>query len=64
MLHVEAMTMQRDPIYHSIITSKPPQEDGPIGHATERIFLPLIKMLVPGHRGHGDAGARASSTTA
>ncbi|WP_027342966.1 menaquinone biosynthesis decarboxylase [Hamadaea tsunoensis] len=46
-LHVEAMTMQRDPIYHSIITSKPPQEDGPIGRATERIFLPLIKLLVP-----------------
>jgi 4-hydroxy-3-polyprenylbenzoate decarboxylase len=46
-LHVEAMTMQREPIYHSIITSKPPQEDGPIGRATERIFLPLIKLLVP-----------------
>ncbi len=46
-LHVECMTTQQDPIYHSIITSKPPQEDGPIGHATERIFLPLIKLLVP-----------------
>jgi 4-hydroxy-3-polyprenylbenzoate decarboxylase len=46
-LHVECMTTQRDPVYHSIITSKPPQEDGPIGKATERIFLPLIRMLVP-----------------
>ncbi|MBX6751334.1 MAG: menaquinone biosynthesis decarboxylase [Micromonosporaceae bacterium] len=46
-LHVECMTMQRNPIYHSIVTSKPPQEDGPIGHATERIFLPLIKLLIP-----------------
>jgi 4-hydroxy-3-polyprenylbenzoate decarboxylase len=46
-LHVECMTTQQDPIYHSIITSKPPQEDGPIGHATERIFLPLINLLVP-----------------
>jgi 4-hydroxy-3-polyprenylbenzoate decarboxylase len=46
-LHIEAMTTQRDPVYHSIVTSKPPQEDGPIGHATERIFLPLIKLLVP-----------------
>jgi 4-hydroxy-3-polyprenylbenzoate decarboxylase len=46
-LHIECMTTQRDPIYHSIITSKPPQEDGPIGHATERIFLPLIKLLIP-----------------
>jgi len=46
-LHVECMTMRQAPIYHSIITSKPPQEDGPIGHATERIFLPLIRILVP-----------------
>jgi 4-hydroxy-3-polyprenylbenzoate decarboxylase len=46
-LHVECMTTQRDPVYHSIVTSKPPQEDGPIGHATERIFLPLLKLLIP-----------------
>jgi len=46
-LHLTAMTSQRDPVYHSIITSKPPQEDGGIGYATERIFLPLIKMLIP-----------------
>jgi 4-hydroxy-3-polyprenylbenzoate decarboxylase len=46
-LHVECMTTQADPIYHSIVTSKPPQEDGPIGHATERIFLPLIRLLIP-----------------
>jgi 4-hydroxy-3-polyprenylbenzoate decarboxylase len=46
-LHIECMTTQREPIYHSIITSKPPQEDGPIGHATERIFRPLIKLLIP-----------------
>jgi 4-hydroxy-3-polyprenylbenzoate decarboxylase len=46
-LHIEAMTTQRDPVYHSIVTSKPPQEDAPIGHATERIFLPLIRLLIP-----------------
>jgi 4-hydroxy-3-polyprenylbenzoate decarboxylase len=46
-LHVECMTTQRRPVYHTIVTSKPPQEDGPIGKATERIFLPLIRMLVP-----------------
>jgi 4-hydroxy-3-polyprenylbenzoate decarboxylase len=46
-LHVECVTTQRDPVYHTIITSKPPQEDGPIGHATERIFLPLIRLLIP-----------------
>ena len=41
------MTMQREPIYHSIITSKPPQEDHGLGKATERIFLPLLRMLIP-----------------
>src|SRR5918998_4687539 len=46
-LHVECMTMRRDPIYHSIVTSKPPQEDHGLGKATERIFLPLLKLLVP-----------------
>ena len=46
-LHVECMTMQRDPAYHSIVTSRPPQEDYGLGKATERIFLPLIKLLIP-----------------
>ncbi len=46
-LHVECMTTQRDPVYHSIVTSKPPQEDYGLGKATERIFLPLIKLLIP-----------------
>ena len=46
-LHVECVTTQRDPVYHSIVTSKPPQEDYGLGKATERIFLPLIKMLIP-----------------
>ncbi|WP_018347661.1 menaquinone biosynthesis decarboxylase [Longispora albida] len=46
-LHITAMTMQREPVYHTIVTSKPPQEDGPIGKATERIFLPLLKIVVP-----------------
>jgi 4-hydroxy-3-polyprenylbenzoate decarboxylase len=46
-LHVECVTTQRDPVYHSIVTSKPPQEDYGLGKATERIFLPLIKLLIP-----------------
>ena len=46
-LTVECMTMQRDPIFQSIVVGRPPQEDGPIGKATERIFLPLIRMTVP-----------------
>jgi len=39
--------MRKQPVYHSIVTSKPPQEDHGLGKATERIFLPLLKMLIP-----------------
>ena len=46
-VHCEVMTTQRDPVYHSIITSKPPQEDHGLGKATERIFLPLLRLLIP-----------------
>jgi 4-hydroxy-3-polyprenylbenzoate decarboxylase len=46
-VRVETMTMRNEPIFQSIIVGRPPQEDGPIGKATERIFLPLIKMTVP-----------------
>jgi 4-hydroxy-3-polyprenylbenzoate decarboxylase len=41
------MTMRSDPIFQSIVVGRPPQEDGPIGKATERIFLPLIRLTVP-----------------
>jgi 4-hydroxy-3-polyprenylbenzoate decarboxylase len=45
--HVTALTMRRDAIYPSIVVGKPPQEDAWLGKATERIFLPAIKMSVP-----------------
>jgi 4-hydroxy-3-polyprenylbenzoate decarboxylase len=34
-------------IYPSIVVGKPPQEDAWLGKATERIFLPAVKMTVP-----------------
>jgi 4-hydroxy-3-polyprenylbenzoate decarboxylase len=46
-LTVDCMTMQRDPVFQTIVVGRPPQEDGPIGKATERIFLPLIRLTVP-----------------
>jgi 4-hydroxy-3-polyprenylbenzoate decarboxylase len=46
-LHVDVMTMREKPIYQSIVVGPPPQEDGPLGKATERIFLPLIKLTLP-----------------
>jgi 4-hydroxy-3-polyprenylbenzoate decarboxylase len=46
-LTIDCMTMQRDPVYQTVVVGRPPQEDGPIGKATERIFLPLTKILIP-----------------
>lgn len=45
--HVTAITHRREPVFPAIIVGKPPQEDYYLGKATERIFLPLLKMLVP-----------------
>ncbi|MDQ3865909.1 MAG: menaquinone biosynthesis decarboxylase [Actinomycetota bacterium] len=42
-----AMTMRRDAIYPSIVVGVPPQEDAWLGKATERIFLPAVRMTVP-----------------
>src|SRR3954454_24216055 len=46
-VRVDTLTMRTDAIYQSIVVGRPPQEDGPIGKATERIFLPLIRLTVP-----------------
>jgi len=45
--HLTAMTMRRDAIYPSIVVGAPPQEDAWLGKATERIFLPAVRMTVP-----------------
>jgi 4-hydroxy-3-polyprenylbenzoate decarboxylase len=42
-----AITMRRDAIYPSIVVGKPPAEDAWLGKATERIFLPAVRMTVP-----------------
>jgi 4-hydroxy-3-polyprenylbenzoate decarboxylase len=46
-LHLTAITHRRSPIYPATIVGKPPQEDFWLGKATERIFLPLLQMLIP-----------------
>ncbi len=45
--HLTAVTHRRDPIYATTIVGRPPQEDYYLGKATERLFLPLIKLLLP-----------------
>ncbi|HET9064601.1 MAG TPA: menaquinone biosynthesis decarboxylase [Gemmatimonadales bacterium] len=46
-MHVTAVTMKRQPIYPATLVGRPPMEDYWLGHATERIFLPLLKLTVP-----------------
>src|SRR5437588_202848 len=36
-----------DPIWPHTIVGQPPMEDYWLGHATERIFLPLLKLTIP-----------------
>jgi 4-hydroxy-3-polyprenylbenzoate decarboxylase len=45
--HLQAITRRRTPIYPTTIVGRPPQEDYWLGKATERIFLPIIKMMLP-----------------
>ncbi len=45
--HVEAITMRRDPIYPTTIVGPPPMEDDYLGKATERLFLPVVKAMLP-----------------
>ena len=45
--HITAITHRRDPIYAATVVGKPPMEDCFIAKATERIFLPLLKQMLP-----------------
>jgi 4-hydroxy-3-polyprenylbenzoate decarboxylase len=46
-VHVTAVTMRRSPVYAATLVGRPPMEDYYLGHATERIFLPLLKLTIP-----------------
>lgn len=45
--HVTCITHRKDMIYPATIVGKPPMEDCYMGKATERIFLPLIRLEFP-----------------
>ena len=45
--HVTAITHRKDAIYPTTVVGIPPQEDGPMGKATERLFLQLMRFQVP-----------------
>ena len=46
-VRVTAITMRARPIFPATIVGRPPMEDFYLGHATERIFLPLLKLTIP-----------------
>ena len=46
-VHVTAITFRDDPIWPHTIVGRPPMEDYYLGHATERIFLPLLRLTIP-----------------
>jgi 4-hydroxy-3-polyprenylbenzoate decarboxylase len=45
--HLTCVTRRQKPIYPSTIVGRPPMEDAWLGKATERIFLPLLRLVLP-----------------
>lgn len=45
--HVTAITRRRDAIYPATLVGIPPMEDKWMGKATERLFLPLMRLFMP-----------------
>lgn len=45
--HVSAITRRKDAVYPATVVGRPPMEDYWMGKATERLFLPLIRLMLP-----------------
>ena len=45
--HLTCVTHRKEPIYPATIVGRPPMEDAFLGKATERIFLPLMRLTLP-----------------
>jgi 4-hydroxy-3-polyprenylbenzoate decarboxylase len=45
--HVTRVTHRDRPVYLSTVTGKPPTEDAVLGKAIERIFLPVVRLVLP-----------------
>jgi 4-hydroxy-3-polyprenylbenzoate decarboxylase len=45
-LHITAITRRTRPIYPTTVVGMPPMEDYWMGKATERLFLPMIKLFM------------------
>ena len=45
--NITCVTRRREPVYPATVVGKPPMEDCFMAKATERIFLPMLKRIVP-----------------
>jgi 4-hydroxy-3-polyprenylbenzoate decarboxylase len=45
--HVTHITHREHPVYLSTVTGRPPTEDGALGKAVERVFLPVVRLVLP-----------------
>lgn len=46
-LHITHITHREKPVYLATVTGKPPTEDAILGKAVERIFLPVLRLVLP-----------------
>jgi len=46
-MRVTAITHRHDAIYPATVVGRPPMEDAWMGKATERLFLPLLRLFLP-----------------
>jgi 4-hydroxy-3-polyprenylbenzoate decarboxylase len=45
--HVTRVTRRERPVYLTTVTGRPPTEDAILGKSVERIFLPVIRLVLP-----------------
>lgn len=45
--HVTRVTHRERPVYLTTVTGKPPTEDAILGKAVERVFLPIVRLVLP-----------------
>jgi 4-hydroxy-3-polyprenylbenzoate decarboxylase len=45
--HLECITRRADPIYPATVVGRPPMEDCYMAKTTERLFLPMLKAVLP-----------------
>ncbi len=46
-MHVDCITRRRDMIYPATVVGRPPMEDCYMAKATERLLLPMIRLVLP-----------------